>query len=206
MALPDNEQAKDSRNRILKTEAAALMLLLALRKRTVKGRPSLELIAELERKLYGAIAGVRFAARASALEFAAKHFGQTVSNSGLAGQIDDLRRARLISRNVSKMAIETLEKGGPVIKRIDQRLATIAVTENSHAYNAEHRASVVDTATKAGLVEVWDSELDSRTCEHCASLDGTESIDGMFPGGLTPGAVHRNCRCTSHFVRASLLH
>jgi len=177
-----------------------------LRRKTVKGKPDLTLIAELERQLYGAIASVRVAARASAFDFSTRYFGDNLVPSGIPGRIVDLERAKRIARNVSKLALDTLNSGGPVIKRIDQRLTTIAVSENSQAYNAEHRNAVIDRAQQLGLTEVWDAELDSRTCQHCAGLDGTEAIDGEFPGGVVPGHVHGNCRCTSHFVRYSLLH
>jgi len=124
----------------------------------------------------------------------------------MSGRIEDLHRARKYSSNVTRLIVETTDKGGPVIQRVDNRLVTIAITENSNAYNAEHRHAIIDRAQQLGLVEIWDAELDIQTCEHCASLDGSESIDGAFPGGATPGNVHGRCRCTSHFVRRSILH
>jgi hypothetical protein len=206
MALPENEQAKDSRKRILKTEAAALALLLLLRRKTIKGRATAEAIAALEAQLYPTLAGIRQAARGEAFAHATKYFGDRLEQSGIPGKLIDLNRSKLYAGNTGKLGLDTLGKGGPVIKRIDQRLIQLAVTENSNAYNLEHRNAVIDLADHAGLVEVWDAELDKRTCDTCASLDGSEALNGEFEGGLVPGNVHTNCRCTSHFVHRSILH
>jgi hypothetical protein len=182
------------------------MLLLLLRRKTIKAEPTDAMIAALEQKLYGAIVGIRGAARASAFEFSYAHYGSYASPSGLPGSLEDISRAQKFSRNVTKLIYDTREEGGPLIKRIDNRLVTIGITENSSAYNAEHRQSIIDQAERLDLIEVWDATLDSRTCEHCEGLNGTEAVNGEFPGGVVPGQVHARCRCLSHFIRRRILH
>lgn len=162
------------------------------------------MIERLEVELYGAIANIRAIARASAFNYAATHF-PGVSPGGMSERLEDIRRAKLYAGNAGNLGRDVLREGGPVIKRLDNRLITIGITENSEAYNSEHRRAVLDVADRLDLIEVWDATLDSRTCEHCAGLDGTEAVDGEFPGGLVPGHVHGRCRCTSHFIRRRIL-
>ncbi len=46
------------------------------------------------------------------------------------------------------------------------------------------------------LIDHWDAILDSRTCPHCAALDGTSTYAGQpFPSREEPGFVHPMCRC-----------
>lgn len=177
-----------------------------LRRKTIKRKVTLEAIHALEAQLYPAIVGLRATAREAALGHAAKFFGGRLPDSGIPGRLLDIDRAKSYSANTSKLGIDLLGKGDQIAKQLDRRLAQIAVTENANAYNLEHRNAVIDTADGLGLVEVWDSELDKRTCEVCMSLDGSLAIDGSFDGGQIPGAVHPWCRCTSHFVRRSILH
>lgn len=163
------------------------------------------MIAALEWQLNQAIIGIRSAARASALQFSYAHFGAGIQPTGLAGAIEDARRAREYSGNLGTLGLDTLREGKPLIRALDNRLITIGITENSHAYNHEHRSAVINVAAKFNLIEVWDSTLDAGTCEVCWHMDGEEAIDGRFEHGLVPGGVHARCRCTSHFLRRQWL-
>lgn len=50
------------------------------------------------------------------------------------------------------------------------------------------------------LSQIWNATFDN-TCPICAAMHGAFSNKtGAFPGGLTPGLVHPNCRCFSSII------
>lgn len=206
MALPENEEAKENRKRILKAEAEAVLLLLMLRRKRLSPEPSLSQIERFEGALADSILKIRIDARREAQEFSRLVHGGGLQKSGIGELLDDAKRAKRYAANASGLIVETTEHGKPLIKTIDNRLKTIAISESSGAYNEEHRLAVAERAEQLGLVEVWDASLDMRVCDVCADMDGTEAIDGEFPQGLVPGNVHAKCRCTSHFIERHLIH
>jgi hypothetical protein len=191
---------------MIQTETAALVALLALRKSLVSRKPNRfridAILRDLEAQAYRGIMALRGRARLVGIADVASTFGATGQIS-LAARIEDVERARRYSSNLVKLAEKRIETPGG-LAAIDSRLATIAVTENAQAFNSQRQQVVSDLVERygIGIAEVWDATLDKRTCDECLRLDGSESVKGRgFPGGQIPGAVHPNCRCTSHFVR-----
>lgn len=87
------------------------------------------------------------------------------------------------------------------VKTVSSRFETIAITEATEAMNAERIATAQrELGPGYDLFEIWDAELDKRTCPTCWNLNGTRvrASEG-FPGGLRPAAVHGRCRCSSSF-------
>lgn len=207
MAVPRNqEQEEQTRKRMIQAETAALLALLVMRKNLVSRKPSRfkidSILRDLEAQSYRGILVLRSRARLAGIADIASTFGATGQVS-LVDRIEDTERARRYSGNLVKFAEKRIEQPGG-LAAVDSRLATIAVTENAQAFNSQRQQVVSDLVERygIGIVEVWDAELDKRTCDECMRLDGSESVKGRgFPGGQIPGAVHPNCRCTSHFVR-----
>ncbi len=84
------------------------------------------------------------------------------------------------------------------IMEIDRRGAEALVrTAVNHVGNEAREATYEENSDIVDGVE-WNSTLDSRTCEHCASLDGKTFKHGEGP---RPPA-HISCRCTTlpHFA------
>ena len=83
------------------------------------------------------------------------------------------------------------------------RLRRLAATENSVAFNEARQSEVEASVKRAGVdpktvTRIWHAELDA--CEKCNVLNGDEAaLNGSFPSGEEPGAVHANCRCTTEF-------
>lgn len=129
-----------------------------------------------------------------------QHWGR-LRPIGLSESIQDARRAERFSGNLANLV--RAEAGDALaIDAIDNRLATIAITENASAFNAQRHIEAQYLAEKFGMVEIWDAQLDKRTCDECWRMDGQRAIVGAgFLGGLVPGLVHARCRCTSHFER-----
>ena len=82
------------------------------------------------------------------------------------------------------------------------RLDAMAASDVAATYNAEREELGAAYAQDAGRLwlpiplKYWDATLDTKLCARCAALHGTTRPLGFpFPGGLVPGAVHRNCRC-----------
>lgn len=66
----------------------------------------------------------------------------------------------------------------------------VATTEALHAWNDEVRLQNGRAADLGyTMAEIWCADLDDRTCEECADMDGTVSYDGMadYP------PLHVNC-------------
>jgi hypothetical protein len=113
--------------------------------------------------------------------------------------ITDVQRAQRYSTNLALLAGDVADAPN-ALAVLDNRIATIAISENAEAFNATRRHIADDIATQYDLIEIWDAMMDA--CEVCWGLNGTEAIVGHgFPGGETPGGVHPRCRCTSHFER-----
>lgn len=198
------EDEERTRKRMLQAEAAALLLLLGRRRRVIQEtlNPSQadEVARVLQAYAQGDILAIRQAARfAGANDM--RLFWSDVPGIGIAEQLEDLRRARIYSENLA--ALIRSEAGAPgAIGAIDNRLATIAITENSEAFNAQRHVIANHIAERVGLVEVWDATNDKRTCDECWRMDGERAIVGIgFSGGRRPGSVHARCRCTSHVER-----
>lgn len=113
--------------------------------------------------------------------------------------VNDIQRAERYSQRVALLAGEVGEAPN-ALAVLDNRLATIAISENAEAFNTTRRHIANDIAAEYDLIEIWDARMDA--CPVCWELNGTESIVGYgFPGGDTPGGVHPRCQCTSHFIR-----
>jgi hypothetical protein len=90
----------------------------------------------------------------------------------------------------------------------DYRLARIARTEASRAFNQSRKESLKwiserhdDRNWIAAIFKRWDATLDSRVCAICRDLDGTYVPAGFdFPDGNEPGDVHVNCRCIQTLI------
>lgn len=124
-----------------------------------------------------------------------------VPGIGMAESITDVRRAERYSERFAQLV---RAKAGErnALAALDNRLATIGITENAEAFNAQRRASAEVIAERVGLIEIWDAVLDQRTCSECWRMNREQALVGRgFPGGLRPGQVHARCRCTSHFER-----
>lgn len=124
-----------------------------------------------------------------------------VPGVGLAESIQDTQLAARYADRVGMLAIDSLGESG-AIRALDNRLATIAITENSVAFNEQRRAIAWHLADRFDLDEVWDAQLDQATCQECWSLNNeVAAVGGQFPGNARPGMVHARCRCTSHLIR-----
>lgn len=124
-----------------------------------------------------------------------------IPHVGLAEHVRDFQIANRYADRIGMLAIDGLGDSG-VIRQIDSRLATLAITENSAAYNEQRRAIAHGLAERFDLVEIWDAQLDQATCQECWGMDGEMALVGQgFASGLAPGNVHPRCRCTSHFER-----
>lgn len=204
------EDAAENRRQILETEAVALALLLLLRKKKLKSLADEFAIAEFEAELAAAIYRVRAAARTAAGSLARRQLGLPLVGAGLLERLTDVNRSKRIAENIGEFVRKGAASGSAsasaFLRKTDRQLARAAVTENSVAYNEERRKAISAVADKAGLIEIWDAELDQRTCETCLDMDGAEAVDGRFPGGFVPGAVHPWCRCTSYWVRRDWIH
>lgn len=91
------------------------------------------------------------------------------------------------------------------------RLDAIAATDVAVTYNAEREELGAAYAREAGRLwlpiplRFWDATRDTKLCARCAALHGTIRPFGVpFPGGTVPGAVHRNCRCSTGLTMAVL--
>lgn len=128
-----------------------------------------------------------------------------VPGIGMSESIQDIRLANRYADRLGQLAIRSLGEPG-AIRDIDNRLATIAITENSTAFNAQRQVIAESIAERFDLVEIWDATLDQLTCPDCWGMNGEVAIVGQgFASGLQPGSVHPRCRCTSHFERRSYL-
>ena len=86
------------------------------------------------------------------------------------------------------------------------RIDRTAATETALAYSDEHRAALEAAAQHdaelaerieaLGLVRVWSSILDRRTCPECEARDGTIIEDAEPP-------LHPMCRCVSVLMTRS---
>jgi hypothetical protein len=74
-------------------------------------------------------------------------------------------------------------------------------TENMHAYNVQHDASIEHVNANRGEDEEeylrrWDATADKVTCPLCRELDRTlATIGGEFKGGIKSPPRHPYCRC-----------
>jgi hypothetical protein len=168
-------------------------------------KAKIDAVAKLIRDdVYHGIASIRRAARAEGFRDMAAVWGD-VPGIGMAESIQDLRLANRYADRLGQLAIRSLGEPG-AIRAIDNRLATIAITENSTAFNAQRQVIAESIAERFDLVEIWDATLDQNTCPDCWGMNGEVAIVGAgFASGFQPGTVHARCRCTSHFERRSYL-
>jgi hypothetical protein len=125
--------------------------------------------------------------------------GISLHEIGIHERIQDVTRAKRYSDNLALLVREEAGELG-AIKAIDNRIATIAITENADAFNGQRKLIADSIAERLDLVEVWDAMNDKVTCDACWSMNGQRAVVGVgFAGGLRPGRVHARCRCTSHF-------
>lgn len=81
------------------------------------------------------------------------------------------------------------------LRKVSWRTDNIAATETHRAFN-EARDSEVERAAREArmrVVRIWDAQLDRRTCEECAGLDGNEYREG---DNIPAMPAHNRCRCT----------
>lgn len=206
MPLRETDQEERTRRRMREAEATALLLLLGARRRLVQGQPSpsdaARIATDLQYQTYHGIIEARRNARVMAANDMGELFPGMFGGIGLAEPLQDIERARRYSLGLQRYAGAKLgERGG--IGLVDTRLETIAISENSQAFNQQRRAIANQIAERFDLVEIWDSRMDA--CDVCWGLNGSESFVGQgFPGGEYPGDVHPRCLCTSHFERRFL--
>jgi len=117
---------------------------------------------------------------------------------------DDVATASDIARGYADAVTTTGPDIGTAIAANAWRLERIAATETSQAFNRsrlsneerywrDHRGA--DWLPL--FVKVWDATLDKRVCATCKENNGSIRPIGFDWGGLLPGVVHANCRCTS---------
>lgn len=124
-------------------------------------------------------------------------FGETRGLSPHETLVDAARAQRYSEKLAEFARRATVDT--ELYSQLDNRIATIAITENAQAFNGTRRAIASDLSWRFDLIEIWDARLDA--CPICWALDGKEAIQGGgFPGNEEPGFVHPRCRCTSHFV------
>lgn len=131
-------------------------------------------------------------------------WGGGVRGIELSDRLYDSHRARRYSDNLIELVRHEAGSKG-ALAALDNRLATIAITENAEAFNVQRQVIADQIAEKFDLVEVWDAMNDQRTCQVCWGMDGERAVVGVgFLGGLRPGRAHARCRCTSHYERLTL--
>jgi hypothetical protein len=131
---------------------------------------------------------------------------------GLAGRFTDAQRAELYARRYANLwrtkfnqlqlkRVEPTKAAELATRAAETRLRSIAITEVNRSVNEQKRdvALLVQQRTRVQLYEVWDAQRDA--CEVCASYDGDETPVGEpFGNGESPGWVHPNCQCESHYI------
>lgn len=86
-----------------------------------------------------------------------------------------------------------------------RRAELISLTETQGALNHGRtdlwRSMVDDGLIKEREIQrTWVTQRDDAVDEICDALDGeTATLNGSFPGGAEPGAVHPMCRCSATF-------
>ena len=93
-------------------------------------------------------------------------------------------------------------------KDLDYRILRTAATENAQAFNDARDDGMGWVAERykearwfPALLKRWDATLDAKVCPTCRELDGAITLWGLpFRGGLRPGYVHPNDRCTPGIV------
>jgi hypothetical protein len=108
---------------------------------------------------------------------------------------ESIARAQRIAKNFSDHWSSAGGSRNPVAAAAATKshLEQIAVTESADAWGGA-RARYLQGNPGLGLLRVWDSRLDRRTCPVCSGLDGV--IVGArepFPHGEAP--IHPWCRC-----------
>src|SRR5207244_4083170 len=88
-------------------------------------------------------------------------------------------------------------------ERAETVARTLTIDASAEGQNALWRQAVDEGLLdpQAWLIEFIASE-DERTCPICLELDGQRRpLDGTYPGGQGPPAVHSRCRCSEGLVR-----
>jgi hypothetical protein len=117
--------------------------------------------------------------------------------------------ARSASNAYKKALVEASDEAETIAearKAVDIRatLDRIASDEVLTAWNEEHREAA-RAADRAGhtVISTWNAELDARTCERCADVDGAEVFgDEDFADGDPPLHSHCHCYVTTRFEDA----
>lgn len=162
---------------------------------------------EVARRISRSVLEARRSARATALIRIAAESGSAPPPPSDAAEDAGLADAAAASYGAAWSAAVTRAvlawaddpRGMPPIKAAsdsqDYRLARIAATEVSQAYNDEHEEAG-RTLRRPGAVRRWEAMLDRRVCKVCREMDGkTTPLGGSFAGGREPGFVHPVCRC-----------
>lgn len=210
-----DREAEETRRRMLAVEAALLLLLLRATRRTPRAG---DLQAEADR-LYTDLAQAYLWGRTAAATAGAERVGAEVRalapGANVAafvaapGVLEEARRAHRAGagyvRRWLPKALDLSEQGadapGPAAHTaLRPALETGAASEAAEAFNAERQRVIRQAVARnpelaQALEQVWDAELDKRTCERCLELDATSAPLGeRFPDGDPP--LHPRCRCT----------
>ena len=216
--MPSREQTKaeqeETRRRLLAAEAALLLLLLRATRRSPASGDLRSDADALHVKLAEAYLYGRASAAYAGSDRARAEILALAGTGYVAGQpalelLEEARRAKraadgYVKRWLDKalgLARDGAELPGPAAhEALAPVLETGAATEAAEAFNAARREIVDDAVRRTPalaqqLEQVWDAELDKRTCDTCSGLDGTTAPLGeRFPDGDPP--LHPRCRCS----------
>ncbi len=110
---------------------------------------------------------------------------------------EDRARALTIAKSLSGAmglaALVLFRQGKADASRVsiglqDYRFRRVAATEIPNAYSRGHFEAVQGS----GILTMWDSTLESATCDLCAKMHGSLA---PFVHNLYPGDTHPSCRC-----------
>lgn len=104
-------------------------------------------------------------------------------------------RAELIERRAAAYADRLVKRRAELIANAEMRIS-------ANEGRKELWRSLVDEGIvkQRQIQRTWVTQQDDSVDPICEDLDGeTAPLNGSFPGGAEPGAVHPACRCTSFF-------